>query len=363
MDRLSDTLLRCLAVPRFGGALFIRLHQRWSADYWGDASVDELMANGWSRELAHQFVHSQPPYSRIEAWLAADQRRHWLHLLDPAYPWPLRNIASPPLVLFVEGNPLWLQAVQLAIVGSRQPSPPAASWLKQQMPALAATGLVITSGLARGIDAVAHQAALDAGAATIAVLGCSTDVIYPACHKRLAAAVVEQGALVSEFWPGTAPQADHFPRRNRIISGLSRGVLVVAAAERSGSLITARLAADQGRDVFAVPGAPGNPLAGGCNRLIQEGAKLVACADDITDEWGLSAIQAAISTEPKTALPSSALLDSVGDEPTPVDLIAARSGWPVARVLQELLELELELCGDVAAVPGGYQRLRRADHV
>lgn len=361
MDRLHITLLRCLLLPRFGGAAFQRLHQCWPADHWSDASVADLAAHGWPLALAEAFARVEPPLALVDSWLAGGVRRSLLALTDDHYPWLLRHIQSPPLLLFVDGDAGHLSRPQLAVVGSRQPAPPAAGWLRQQMPALAAAGLAITSGLARGIDGVAHEAALAAGAPTIAVMGTGPDLIYPAVHRRLAAAIVEQGALVSEFLPGTAANTDHFPRRNRIISGLARGVLVVAAAERSGSLITARMAAEQGRDVFAVPGAPGNPLAAGCNRLIQEGAKLVACADDITDEWGLSPLLPAAASEPKTALPMPALLDSVGDEPTPVDLVAVRSGLSVAKVLEGLLELEL--CGAITAVPGGFQRLRRTDHV
>ena len=361
MDRLHITLLRCLLLPRFGGAAFLRLHQRWPAEHWATASVTDLVDHGWPLELAQAFAAVEPPLALVDNWLAGGVRRCLLALTDDHYPWLLRHIPSPPLLLFVDGDLGHLSRPQLAIVGSRQPAPAAASWLRQQLPALAAAGLAITSGLARGIDGVAHEAALASGAPTIAVMGTGPDIIYPAVHRRLAAAIVEQGALVSEFLPGTRANTDHFPRRNRIISGLARGVLVVAAAERSGSLITARMAAEQGRDVFAVPGAPGNPLATGCNRLIQEGAKLVAHADDITDEWGLSPSPQSTASQPRTALPIPGLLDSVGDEPTPVDLIAARSGMAIAKVLEGLLELEL--CGAIAAVPGGFQRLRRTDHV
>ncbi len=361
MDRLSQTLIRASTVPRLGGVLFRRLHERWPAEYWLDASAATLIAHGWTESLAAAFIAATAAVETVERWLAGGEQRRVLVLTDPQYPWLLRQIASPPLVLFVDGSFTDLNALQLAIVGSRQYTPAAGAWLSAQMPALAAAGLVITSGLARGVDALAHQAALDCGLPTLAVVGTGPDLIYPAVNRSLFARIREHGAIISELLPGTAAKAEHFPRRNRIISGLSRGVLVLAAAERSGSLITAHQAVDQGRDVFALPGAPGNPLASGCNYLIQQGAKLVLTAADITDEWSIGAALQRSPATGKTALPSCGLLDSVGDEPTPVDLIAARSGWPVAKVMQALLELELN--GDITAVAGGYQRLRRAGDV
>lgn len=361
MDRLHQALIRASVVPRLGGVLFRRLHERWPAEHWPDASAAALTAHGWPTPLAESFVAATPAVTCVERWLATGAQRRLLALTDPQYPWLLRQIASPPLVLFVDGGFADLSALQLAIVGSRQYTPAAGAWLAAQMPALAAAGLVITSGLARGVDALAHQAALDCGLPTLAVVGTGPDLVYPAINRRLAARIREQGAIISELLPGTPAKPDHFPRRNRIISGLARGVLVLAAAERSGSLITAQQAVDQGRDVFALPGAPGNPLACGCNYLIQQGAKLVMTAADITEEWGLGAAIQRSPVTGKTALPSSGLLDSVGDEPTPVDLIAARSGWPMARVMQALLELELN--GVITAVTGGYQRLRRTDDV
>ena len=242
------------AEPRFGGVLFRRLHELWPAEQWLNASSPMLMAHGWPEPMAEAFIAATPAVEWVAKWLATGAQRRVLALTDPQYPWLLRQIASPPLVLFVDGAFQDLSALQLAIVGSRQYAPASGAWLAAQMPALADAGLVITSGLARGVDALAHQAALDCGLPTLAVVGTGPDLVYPAVNRRLAARIREQGAIISELLPGTPAKPDHFPRRNRIISGLARGVLVLAAAERSGSLITAQQAADQGRDVFAVPG-------------------------------------------------------------------------------------------------------------
>ena len=203
---------------------------------------------------------------------------------DPEMPPPLRAIPDPPAVLFVRGELAALSAFQIAIVGSRRATRAGGRIAHRLAGELAGRGLVVTSGLAQGIDAEAHRGALEAGGRTVAVLGSSLDRIYPASHRRLAERIADQGALVSEFPFGTSPVPWNFPWRNRIISGLSLGVLVVEAAERSGSLITARLGAEQGREVFAVPGSILNPLAAGCHRLLRDGAKLVERAEDVVEE-------------------------------------------------------------------------------
>jgi len=214
------------------------------------------------------------------------QARHILTLHDPAYPALLKEIADPPPLLFVRGDPAVLSRPQLGIVGSRNPTPGGRSLAEDFARSLSRCGLVVTSGMALGIDAAGHRGALRGGGTTLAVAGTGPDRIYPARHRDLARAIVEQGAIISEFAPGTPALPSNFPRRNRIISGLSLGVLVVEAACRSGSLITARLAAEQGREVFALPGSIHNPLARGCHHLIRQGAKLVEDIEDIVEELG-----------------------------------------------------------------------------
>lgn len=307
-------------------------------------------------------------------WQSVEQDLHWLeqpgnHLLhqdDPRYPPLLRQIPYPPPLLFVHGDPLCLQAPQLAIVGSRSPTPLGRETAHSFAAHLAGAGLVITSGLAFGIDAAAHQGALSGNGSTIAVMGTSLDRVYPAKHRDLAHRIAAHGALVSELPIGTPALAENFPRRNRLISGLALGVLVVEAATQSGSLITARLAAEQGREVFAIPGSIHNPLAKGCHALIRQGAKLVETATDILEELGSLAAAGAQPLAPPDPASAPAtpldddyrqLLIAMGDQAVSVDLLVERCGLTAEAVSSMLLILELE--GYVAAVPGGlYNRLK-----
>lgn len=281
---------------------------------------------------------------------------------DSAYPPLLQQISSPPPILFATGQADALSRPQIAIVGSRSPSPSGQKTARQFASALAANGFCITSGLALGIDAAAHQGALDAAGTTIAVTGTGLDRVYPARHKQLSMEIARNGALVSEFMLGTGPQPGHFPRRNRIISGMSLGVLVVEAAIRSGSLITARLALEQGRDVFAIPGSIHNPLAKGCNWLIREGARLVETEYDILEE--ITGIQTASSTSPVTQ-PGDTELDNrqkkilnfVAYDPTSIDTLVRETGESAETIASTLLVLELQ--GHVELVAGGlYTRLQ-----
>ena len=217
-------------------------------------------------------------------WLGAAADRHVLFLDQPGYPFRLAQIADPPLALLLQGNPAPLHAPQLAIVGSRNASPAGRETAFEMASALAGLGFVVTSGLAEGVDGAAHRGAVTANGSTIAVLGTGPDRVYPRQHANLAKDICRLGALVSEQPVGTPPRGFNFPRRNRIISGLSLGVLVVEAGAHSGSLITARLAAEQGREVFAIPGGIHNPLARGCHSLIRNGAKLVESVTDILEE-------------------------------------------------------------------------------
>ncbi len=247
------------------------------------AELEECL--GVSAALA-DVVAAGPDRRRVSeelAWLAQDQA-HLITMDDAGYPGLLREIPDPPPLLYVRGDPRVLVQPQIAITGSRNPTTDGRHNAGEFAAALSRAGLVVTAGLALGIDASAHQAALLAGGSTIAVLGTGVDRVYPSRHRDLAHEIAHRGAIVSELPLGSAPRREHFPRRNRIISGMSLGVLVVEAGMRSGSLITARLAAEQGREVFAIPGSIHSPLARGCHALIRQGAKLVENTSDILEE-------------------------------------------------------------------------------
>ncbi len=329
------------------------------------ASRQDLTAAAALPEAALDYL-AAPDWGRVEqdlAWLARPGN-HLLTWGDALYPPLLRQIARPPPLLFVHGDPACLGAAQIAMVGTRNPTPGGRQTARDFAAYLAGGGVVITSGLALGVDAESHRGALEAGGRTIAVMATGADRIYPSQHRDLAHAIAGGGALVTEFPPGTPPLAEYFPRRNRLISGLSLGVLVVEAAHRSGSLITARLAAEQGREVFAIPGSIHNPLARGCHALIRQGAKLVETAADILEELG--PLAAAGARPPDAASPEAPppaeldedyrrLLEQLGGEPAPVDLLVERCGLTADVVSSMLLILELQ--GHVVAHPGGlYSR-------
>jgi len=279
------------------------------------------------------------------------------------YPALLRATPDAPAVLYVRGQPRCLEEPQLAMVGSRNPTAGGRATAREFAAYFARAGLTITSGLALGIDAACHEGAIGGGGPTIAVLGCGLDVIYPPENEALAERIVAQGALVSEFPPGLAPRPHHFPQRNRIIAGMSHGTLVVEAALQSGSLITARLAGEVGREVFAIPGSIHNPCARGCHRLIRQGAKLVECADDVLCELKISLLDQLVAT-PRGA-PAAALtldkeykilLDALAFEPVSVDSLIERTGMNSESIASMLLILELD--GYVQPHPGGrYSRM------
>ncbi|WP_434514551.1 DNA-processing protein DprA [Dechloromonas sp. ARDL1] len=280
-----------------------------------------------------------------------------LTLADPGYPPALLEIADPPNILYVRGKPELLNRRGLAVVGSRNATPQGALTAESFARHLAARGWSIVSGLALGIDAAAHRGALAASGGTVAVIGTGADRIYPARNKELARAIAERGTIVSEFPLGTPAVAHNFPRRNRIISGLARGVLVVEAAPESGSLITARLAAEQGREVFAIPGSIHSPVARGCHKLIKQGAKLVEAAGDILEELG-DVCQPPASEPTVSAAPgeTSPLLTALGHAPCSLDELVERTGQSADTLLPELLTLELG--GILGTLPGNrYQRL------
>jgi DNA processing protein len=284
------------------------------------------------------------------------------------YPPLLKEIHSPPPVLYVQGNVAALSTPQLAMVGSRNPTPHGKETAREFAQCFAQSGLTITSGLALGIDAASHEGALKANGFTLAVCGCGLDRIYPKQHEALADRIRAHGALLSEFPPGTPPLRHLFPQRNRLISGLSLGTLVVEAAVRSGSLITARFAAEQGRDVFAIPGSIHNPLARGCHRLIRDGATLVETAVEVLLELKISLVNQQVSLnlnplEDRAALDKEykMLLDALAFEPSSVDCLAQRSGLSGESIASMLLILELD--GRVVPYPGGrYARVVRNDN-
>lgn len=315
-----------------------------------------------------------PDRARIDedlAWLAASD--HALLTFDRLDDFPelLHEIPSAPAALFVAGDVAALWRPQIAVVGSRAASHAGRSNATTFTRALAAAGFAITSGLAEGIDGAAHEAALAAGATTIAVLGTGPDRVYPTSHRDLSARIASHGALVSEFPPGTPAHASHFPRRNRLIAGLGLGTLVVEASLRSGSLITARNAVDAGREVFAIPGSIHHALARGCHELIRNGARLVESAEEVIAElaplalrWGMSVQERMASAEGVEVPPAPSkrstraddpdyrvLFEVLGHDAVGIDQLARRSGLDVAALSSMLLMLELE--GAVVATPGG----------
>lgn len=356
---------------------------------------------GWKRLSiggAEQNALESPDEARLErdlAWLAG-RGHELLAYTDARYPQRLREISASPPALFCIGDIGLLDAPQLAIVGARSATAAGLENAQAFAEALASRGLVITSGLALGIDGAAHRGALAAGGGTIAVCGTGLDRVYPAQHRDLAHAIAGHGLLISEFLPGTPPKAEHFPRRNRLISGLALGVLVVEAARESGSLITARLAADQGREVFAIPGSIHNPLARGCHQLIRQGAKLVETVDDVFVELAgvlgsllerpgaapqageAEPFQLSIQTGNQALADASrgeisdrntlgdtepahdlrVLMQALDDAPTAVDRLTERLGWSSERIGSALLEGELtgQLASDSV---GRIMRLRQ----
>ncbi|MBA2076991.1 DNA-processing protein DprA [Rhodanobacter sp. PCA2] len=305
------------------------------------------------------------------AWLAEPGHR-LLRCTEADFPPLLETIPQPPAALFVSGDAGLLLHPQVAIVGARSASPAGLEHARRFARALALAGYTVTSGMADGIDGAAHEAALDAGAVTVAVVGTGPDRVYPRKHHALAQRIAMQGALVSEFPPGTAARPDHFPRRNRIIAGLALGTVVVEAGLQSGSLITARLAGEQGREVFALPGSIANPLARGCHRLIRDGARLVEESAEVAEALAPAARALGVELAERLArseTPASAtgggghddpdyrrLLDALGHDPATLDELVRRSGLAAAALSSMLLMLELE--GRVAGLPGNrYQRL------
>lgn len=350
------------------------------------ASLSQLKEAGLSKNLASAILETSKDAADLDSqWLAADKNHHVITLDDDEYPSLLKQIDSPPPVLFIQGDVSLLQDPQLAIVGSRNPTQGGRDNAYEFAKHLAKNGLCITSGLALGVDGFSHKGALDANAPTVSVVATGLDRVYPARHRDLAHAISQQGVLVSEHTIGTPVRAQNFPRRNRIISGLSVGTLVIEAAIKSGSLITARYASEQGREVFAIPGSIHNPLARGCHQLIRQGAKLVETAEHILEEispvlsqylqeqvpvnknnqkpdstssttkWSLDSSSS--TNEDKPDPDQRLILQTMGYDPIPIDHLVVQTGLTVAKVSSILLILELQ--GIVEACGGGqYTRLK-----
>ena len=377
--------LKLLLAPGLGGGTLSKLGLE-PGDFptLPDCSASELKQLGLKAGIVHA-LHNPDP-ERLQAcqdWLAAPGH-HLVAITDALYPPLLRRIDDAPPLLLVNGRKEVLVQPQLAIVGSRNVTAGGREHAREFADSLSRAGFVITSGLALGVDGEAHAAAIQAGGLTIAVGGTGPDQVYPARHRQLAHQIVDNGAVISSYAPGVGPRSGHFPARNRIISGMSLGVLVVEAGIQSGSLITARLAAEQGREVFAIPGSIRNPMARGCHRLIRQGARLVETAEEIIEELRPLSEQLAESlrgliqqtaTEPLKPVGSGAsqsdvnssspallqdaqsrqLLEAVGFDPTPIDVIIERTQMSTQTVSSMLLMLELE--GHVNAHAGGrYSR-------
>ncbi|SBV37121.1 DNA protecting protein DprA [uncultured Stenotrophomonas sp.] len=309
---------------------------------------------------------------RAQLWLQ-QPRHHLLGWHDPDYPALLRDSPNPPPALFVDGNPASLWRPAIAVVGSRNPSAGGRDNTREFTAALAAAGFTIASGLAAGVDAIAHQTALTGSGGTLAVIGTGPDIAYPRHHGPLQEQVAASGAVVSEYPPGTPPRSGQFPARNRLLAALTLGTLVIEAAERSGALITARLAAEAGREVFAVPGSIHNPMARGCHRLIRGGATLATCATDILDDVANLAGELAGALQKRLCAPTQGgpgvplpappppdpdyqrLWKALGHDPTGMDSLIERTGLTAASLSSMLLVMELE--GKVSAAHGRYTRI------
>ena len=381
-----EAWLRLSLTPGVGNAASRRLLTRFgSASAIFKVSVAELQSCvtlAQAAQLRHPPDGFAQTFETTWRWLhqAPDNFAHALIVLgDARYPESLLHTEDPPLMLYAVGAARWLvpdvpltQASRsLAVVGSRNPTPQGKDNAYQFARSLAASGWCIVSGMALGVDAAAHEGALSVhhtDVPTIAVIGTGIDRVYPRQNKQLAHQLASNAVVLSEFPLGTPPIASNFPKRNRIISGLSCGTLVVEAALASGSLITARTASEQGREVFAIPGSIHSPQSRGCHALIQQGAKLVTCAQDILDELqggpqpthhpAPSSTDAAPAT-PVEAAPHSPLLQAMGYEPVSWDALAARTGWSAPMLQAQLLELELQ--GSIARLPGGmFQRCAQA---
>lgn len=318
------------------------------------ATLQEVVTERVARALlAPLSAEATALIERTLEW-ATHSGNHVLTVADSTYPQTLLNTADPPIVLYAKGRIELLGQVSVAVVGSRNATAQGVNNAEKFSEALSQAGLTVISGMALGIDTAAHEGGLRGAGSTVAVIGTGADIVYPARNRSLAHRIAESGCIISEYPLGTPAIPSNFPRRNRLISGLSRGVLVVEAAAQSGSLITARMAGEQGRDVFAIPGSIHSPLAKGCHLLIKQGAKLVESAQDILEEITYR-VPASTVPAPHTApARSSPILDAMGFDPVDLDTLAMRCEFDIAALHAELLTLELE--GVVETLPGGVVR-------
>jgi DNA processing protein len=356
--------LRLADIPRVGIRHLLKLLSRYSLSEMATFSYDQWQNLGFSQNQLDFFVDkSMIQAERSLMWLDESSANAIIAYLDPRYPALLKEINSAPSTLFTVGDASLLSQPQLSIVGSRHASRIGSQTAQQFAADLSQRGLIVTSGLALGIDGQAHLGALNAGSPTIAVLAAGFRHLYPLQHLSLAQRIMEQGVLVTEFSPDVRARPEYFPRRNRIISGLAAGVLVVEAAEKSGSLVTAKYAAEQGRDVFVIPGSIHQANCRGSNELIRQGAILVQTSEQVLQEvenllnWSRQQVEnnqgelfPAINQQEE--LPFPELLANVGKEATPIDIIAARTHIPVQEAMVQLLELELH--GHIESIAGGY---------
>ena len=354
-DAARAAWLRLTLVPGVGGETQRALLQAFGLPQRVFGSSRAELSRVVSAAIAGRLL-DEDVSDRVQAALvwAAETGNRIITLADAEYPPQLLQTPDPPTVLYVKGRADLLSRPILAVVGSRNGTPQGIANAESFARTLSQAGLTIVSGLALGIDSAAHRGGLAGAGSTVAVIGTGADRVYPARNRELARRIAAEGVIVSEFALGTPALASNFPRRNRVISGLGRGVLVVEAAERSGSLITARLAAEQGRDVFAIPGSIHSPLSKGCHLLIRQGAKLVDDARDILDEVALPVAD----MRPSRAAPGQGndLLALMGFDPCDMDALAERSGLAADQLAATLLQLELD--GRVATLPGGrFQRL------
>ena len=353
----ADACLFALGtIPRLGLRSVNSLLQRFTLAQLCEGDDHYLVNNGLSASIAQQVVNMDVNFAHQQLTYYRDNDINIISMASPFYPSLLFELPDPPLILFCRGDVTLLEQQQVAIVGSRGASVSGKQQAHRIAAELSAAGLVITSGLALGVDTQAHLGALSKTGATIAVMGTGVDVCYPKRNHLVWQHIAEQGLLVSEFIPGTVAKAQHFPRRNRIIAGLSMATLVVEAEQKSGSLITAELAMDYNREVMAVPGSVNNPYSRGCHALIKQGAALIENSEDVLHELGFSVQKGLyINTEGKQKEDDEPLLRHIGFEPTSIDEIAARSNIPIAQLVTLLIDLELEGC--ITSTSGGYTRV------
>ena len=363
---LLEPWLRLSLIPGVGALRFQKLinhfgspeHVLTASEHELKMGVPEPVARAIVSEQNSSEINRQLDTAR--GWQDASNAHHILCPDSAFYPSQLKELPDPPPVLYLLGSPVLLSEPQVAIVGSRRPTPQGRRAATEMATKLSRSGFVVTSGMAMGIDGAAHQGAISSYGSTIAVLGTGVDQVYPRSHKSLYESIISQGAIVSEYPLGTAPRPSNFPRRNRIISGLSLGVLVVEAGLNSGSLISARLAVEQGREVFAMPGSVINPVAKGCHKLIKEGAVLTESIEDILTELKPGVEQLLLETENNTLCPEDLdpikqkILSAMGYDVVSPDFLCSLFALPYNEL--SVLLTDMELSGVIEAVPGGYIR-------